>query len=67
MVYKGNPIDLKNISTSKANERGKAKMKEPMIWEEDMDVPNSSQELRESGGVSLESTKQGSLEARNLC
>lgn len=42
-------------------------MKEPMIWEEDMDVPNSSQELRESGGVSLESTKQGSLEARNLC
>lgn len=45
VVYKGNPTDLENISTSRANERGKAKMKEPMAWEENMDVLNPSQDL----------------------
>ncbi|KAL3718411.1 hypothetical protein ACJRO7_003537 [Eucalyptus globulus] len=66
VVYKGNPSDLKQTNTSRENERRKAKMKEPMVWEENMERLNPSQELRESGGALLEGTKQGSLETRNL-
>lgn len=63
VVYKGSPTDLQKTSTNRATEHGKAKLKNPMVWEENMDEQHHSLKLK---GVSLEGTQPASLEDRNL-
>lgn len=63
VVYKGSPTDLQKISTSRVAERGKAKLKDPMVLEENMEEQHRSLKLR---GVSLEGTQPESLEDPNL-